>query len=156
MNKSATKWKVGDKKDLFRLFDHLSGIKDSFTVTVKEGEETRRDRQNRLAFLWYKDIAQQIEDHTVEEARAISKLHCGVQLLVNQEEAFREQWQRLIRDRFTYEEKLELMLEPADYPVTRIMSVKQMTGYLDRMQRYWAPRGVVLTDPEALKYARAA
>jgi hypothetical protein len=36
------------------------------------------------------------------------------------------------------------------------MSVKQMTGYLDRMQRYWAPRGVVLTDPEALKCAKAA
>jgi hypothetical protein len=31
-----------------------------------------------------------------------------------------------------------------------------LTGYLDRMQRYWAPRGVVLTDPEALKYAKAA
>ena len=149
-------WKVKDKRDLFRLFDHLTGLSGPFTVTVKEGEETRRARQNRLAFQWYKDIAQQIEDHTVEEARAISKLHCGVQLLVNQEEDFREQWQRLIRDRFTYEEKLELMLDPHDYPVTRIMSVKQMTGYLDRMQRYWAPRGVVLTVPEALKYAKAA
>jgi len=36
--------------------------------------------------------------------------------------------------------------------MTSIMTVKQMTEYLDGVQRHYSAQGVRLTDPEALKY----
>jgi hypothetical protein len=32
------------------------------------------------------------------------------------------------------------------------MTSKQMTAFMDEMQRHWVGQGVRLTDPEALKY----
>ncbi len=55
-----------------------------------------------------------------------------------------------------YEMKLRLMATPFDLAVTRNMKIKQLTAYLDAMARHWSAQGVVLTDPELLKYARAA
>jgi hypothetical protein len=40
------------------------------------------------------------------------------------------------------------MLEPMDFPVTRMMNVKQKSEYLDAINRHFAEQGVVLTQPE--------
>jgi hypothetical protein len=44
------------------------------------------------------------------------------------------------------------MLPPHDYPVTRLMTVKQMTRFMDAVHDDLAGQGVRLTDPEAMKY----
>ena len=143
---------VRNPDDLAQVVIHLGNMQQPFVVTTTPGEETRRDRQNRLSWQWYKDISKQLDGWTVEGARAYCKLHVGVPYLMSVEPDFRSAWERLIRDRFTPEEKLDLMLEPHDYPVTRIMSVKQMAEYLNRVQQKMAAQGVTLTDPDARKY----
>ena len=50
-----------------------------------------------------------------------------------------------------YEQKLDA-IKSFDLPVTRLMTSKQMTAFMDEMQRHWILQGVQLTDPEALKY----
>ena len=50
-----------------------------------------------------------------------------------------------------YEEKLAAV-KAFDLPVTRLMTVRQMTSFMDEMQRKWSAHGIRLTDPEALKY----
>ena len=37
-------------------------------------------------------------------------------------------------------------------PVTSLMTVKQMTAYLDAVQGEYLPQGIRLTDPAALRY----
>ena len=91
-------------------------------------------------------------DRDASDVRAHCKLNHGIRMLVTESEEFREQWHRLFMNRYTYEEKLLLMVEPHDYPVTRIMGVKQMGRFLDKIHEEFTALGIVLTDPEMQKY----
>lgn len=122
------------------------------TVTISAGED-RTGQQNALAFKWYNEAAIQLGDRSASDVRAHCKLWHGVKMLHAENEAFRASWDRLIKNRFTIEEKLELMVPPHDYPVTRLMTVKQMTRYMDEIWRDLSGQGVKLTDPDAMKYA---
>lgn len=128
----------------------LATAKFPVTVALTTGEPTRRDRQNRLAQRWFSDIARQRNDLTHEDARAMCKLHFGVPILRAENEAFCASYDRVFKH-LPYEQKLQAIRD-MDLPVTRLMTVKQMTAFMDAMQAYWLPKGVRLTDPEALKY----
>lgn len=119
------------------------------TVTITQGA-ARSDLQNRLAQRWFTDIARQLGDQTHEEVRAECKLRFGVPILRAENEAFRQSYDATIRP-LPYAAKLEAM-RVLDLPVTRLMTVKQMTAFMDEMQREWSGKGVRLTDPEQLKY----
>ena len=71
-------------------------------------------------------------------------------ILRAENEAFRISYDRVLK-RLSYEEKLAAV-KAFDLPVTRLMSVKQMSAFMDEMQRHWSGQGVRLTDPEAMKY----
>jgi hypothetical protein len=73
-----------------------------------------------------------------------------VPILRAENEAFRLSYDRVLKA-LPYEEKLAA-IKAFDLPVTRLMNVKQMTAFMDEMQRHWSAQGVRLTDPEALKY----
>jgi hypothetical protein len=124
-----------------------------FTLTVTEGKR-RTNAQNRLQMLWMNEISQQLGDRTPEEARAYAKLTIAVPILRAGNEAFRESYDRVVRP-LAYEQKLAIMQEPLDLPVTRLMTTKQLTEYLDRIQRHFAEQGVILSVPDDLKFALA-
>lgn len=136
-----------DLADWCRYMGNLEP-KYPITATWKLGND-RSDRQNALSFKWFKEISEQRGDQEPWEVRAYCKLEHGVKMLHSENEAFREQWNRLIRGRFTYEELLELMVPPHDYPVSRIMTTKQMTKFLDAIYNEYSALGVRLTLPEA-------
>lgn len=119
------------------------------TVTITAGEP-RTTQQNRLQRQWCNDVASQLGDRTAEDVRAYSKLHFGVPILRNDSDEYREAYDRLIRP-LPYETKLEYMAVPFDFAVTRAMTTKQLTRYLDAMAAHWRGHGVVLTDPEECK-----
>lgn len=119
------------------------------TVTWTQGAP-RSTAQNRLAQRWFSDISVQLGDRTHEEARAECKLNFGVPILRAENEAFKTSYDRTFGG-LDYEQKIEA-IKAFDLPVTRIMLVKQMTAFMEEMQRHWEPRGVRLTDPESLKY----
>jgi len=135
--------------DLGRLARFIAARKLPITVTITAGA-SRTGMQNRLSFRWYQDIARQLGDRTTSEARAECKLAFGVPLLCAENEAFRLSWERTT-GHLTYADKLAAV-EAFDLPVTRLMTVKQMTAYMDAIVRHWLPLGVRLTDPEAMKY----
>lgn len=119
------------------------------TVSWAQGA-SRSSAQNRLAQRWFTDIALQLGDQTHEDVRAECKLKIGVPILRAENEAFRLSYDRTMKH-LTYEQKLAA-IKAFDLPVTRLMSVKQMTAFMEEMQRHWSDQGVRLTDPEALKY----
>ena len=127
----------GERDDWLRF---LTAQPFPMTVSAKVGEEPRRDRQNRFAFEACKQIAMILDDRTKDDVRAESKLHIGVPIMRSESDVFREKYDRLIKPR-PYEEKIELMVEPFDFPVTRLMSVKAMNEYITRLLRYWDDKG---------------
>lgn len=115
------------------------------TVSVTKGGK-RSLKQNRLQRQWLNEISQQLGDQTPEEVRGYCKLTIGVPILRAENEAFREKYDAIVRP-LPYEQKLALMMEPMDFPITRLMSIKQATAYLDGVHRHFSAKGIVLTDP---------
>lgn len=142
---------VEDEQARSMLIRYIEGQKLPFTATIEAGR-SRSTRQNRLQRQWMNDIAAQLPDYDAEGWRAYCKLHFGVAIRKASDEAFADMYDRIIRP-LPYEQKLDLMRVPIDLPVTRDMSAKQMTQYLDDIQRHFAEQGVLLTDPEAMRLA---
>jgi hypothetical protein len=118
-------------------------------------ERHRTTRQNRLQRQWMNDIAGQTQGHDAEYWRGYCKLHFGVPIMRAVSEAFQAIYDEVIRP-LPYEHKLKIMCVPIDLAVTRDMNSKQMTAYLDAVQQHFAEQGIVLTDPEAMRWGAAA
>lgn len=98
------------------------------------------------------EIAAQLGDRTPEDVRGECKLTFGVPILRNENDAFRIKYDEVIKP-LPYELKLKLMMEPFDFGVTRIMTTRQKTNYLDAVHRHYSEMGLVLTNPEDLKFS---
>lgn len=140
-----------ERKQLVRLIENRSA---PFTITLTDGK-ARSTPQNRLQMQWIKEIAEQLGGIEPEDIRAQCKLTFGVPILRADNEAFREAYDRVVKP-MRYETKISLMREPFDFAVTRLMTSKQLTVYLDAIQRHFSAQGVILTNPDDMKYGRAA
>ena len=134
------------------LLRFLEQQKLPFSVTIETGRR-RSIEQNRLQRLWMRELSEQMGE-TPEYWRGFCKLTIGVPMLRSENDDFRAKYDKVVRP-LKYEQKLAIMMEPLDLPVTRIMSTKQKTEYLDQIFRHFSEQGVVLTLPPD-KYARAA
>lgn len=119
------------------------------TVSIRAGVG-RSNAQNRLAQQWAADVSAQLGDRTPEEVRGYFKLHHGVPIR-REDAAFALVYDARIKP-LAYEAKLALMMMPIDLPVTRDMTVKEQTRYLDSISREFSAMGVVLTDPDDLRF----
>ena len=99
--------------------------------------------QNALQFKWAQEASEQRGDMTIEEVRCEWKLIYGVPILRAENDDFRAVYDEAIKP-LSYERKLNAM---RFIPVTSEMTVKQMTAYLDTIQRECAEQGIRLTDP---------
>lgn len=113
-----------------------------------DDDKARSLAQNRLQRLWIKELSKQ-GDMTAEEYRAFCKLHFGIPILRNENEKFCKAYDEKVKWR-SYQDKLMFMAEPFDFPVTRLMTVKQFKQYLDKIYIHFSSLGFVLTDPENL------
>ena len=119
---------------------------EPYQVEIKNlqtATERRKAAQSNLSFAWYKDAARQKVDMTAADIRAYCKLHIGVAIRQESED-FRQEYNAKIKNRYSYEEKLEMMLPPWELPITSKMSVKQMTTYLNEMDRIFSEHGIIL------------
>lgn len=131
--------------DFTMLNSWLVNMPYPYRVSVTKGAD-RSGEQNALAFKWYGEIADQMGDREASDVRAHCKLHHGVKMLVTEDLDFREKWQSILMP-LSLEQKLALMIEPFDMPVTRQMKVSQMSRYLDAIIQEFQPMGVSLTMP---------
>lgn len=141
-------------EDLALLVQYLRARPRPYTVDIAKGAHRSVD-QNRLQRLWINEIAEQLADQTPEEIRGLCKLQFGVPILRAENTRFCEMYDRFVKPR-PYEEKLALMMEPLDMPVTRLMTTDQKTRYLDDLSRHFLAQGVVLTEPRKRERKEAA
>lgn len=144
---------VGPLTNIERMHEKIAQqVQDSLNdgvlveIDIKPAKNTRTHKQNRMQFQWYLDAEKQ-GDQTAQEYRAYAKLHHGVPILRSEDEGFRAIYDQLIRP-LEYEDKLKLMMEPIDFPVTSRMTVKQKGKYLDEVRKDFESQGFVLTEPE--------
>lgn len=134
---------LGDLREQFREHKFLR-------VSAKAGTKRSLD-QNAIGHAWYEQVVNELREGSALDVKAESKLVCGVPILRTEDADFRQQYDSLVKDRFTYEEKLELMRW---FPVTSLMTKAQESKYLEAVQAHWAKRGVQLNFPD--QAARAA
>jgi hypothetical protein len=132
--------------ELESLIAFVRNHKRPFTVNITAGRK-RSDEQNRLQFLWFREVAEQKGDETPTDVRAYCKLHFGVPMLRAENDDFREKYDAIIKPH-SYEDKLAMMVEPLDFPISRLMTVEQHARYLDAVLMHWLGQGYKLTLPE--------
>lgn len=130
------------------LLKFVQSQKIPFTVEITKGKR-RSLEQNRLQRLWINEIAEQRDDQAPEEWRGYCKLVFGVPILRAENEMFCEKYDRHVRP-LEYQDKIAIMCEPLDLPVTRIMTTDQKSRYLDAIYKHFTEEGLMLTDPESL------
>lgn len=130
--------------ELERYIATLRGLKLPITCQHKSGADRSLD-QNHLQFLWANQFAQAMGDRSVTDVREEWKLHHGVPILRAEDADFRRVYDENLKD-LPHEAKLAVMRY---LPVTSLMTVKQMTAYLDAVNREALEMGVRLVDPEA-------
>lgn len=136
---------VKNEADLDLLVRFLKSQKRPFTVDITKGAH-RSLEQNKLQRLWVNEISEQLGDQTPEEVRGFIKLTVGVPILRAENEAFRERYDAVVRP-LTYEQKLAIMMEPLDLPVTRLMTTDQKSRFLDGVFKRFSEQGLTLTIP---------
>lgn len=113
-----------------------------FMISTSKGRR-RSTEQNRLQRRWMNDISKRWDGMTPENVRGFCKLTFGVPILRAENELFCERYDAILKP-LPYEQKLQLMQEPLDLPVTRIMTTGQKTDYLNQIQRHFAEQGIWL------------
>lgn len=144
---------LATEQDRMMLIRLIEGVQLPSTVEITKGKR-RSVEQNRLQRKWMIEIAEQLGEDA-EHWRAYCKLHFGVRIMRSESEAFCVAYDAHVRG-LSYETKLAYMATPLDMPVTRMMTTRQKTAYLDAIYRYFTEKGVVLTAPDLRGYGEAA
>ncbi|MGI3168415.1 hypothetical protein ACRARG_04635 [Pseudooceanicola sp. C21-150M6] len=143
--------------DVQRRYAHtlINDAPDDALVTITEAKEARTQQQNRLLHRWFGDIERALIGQTAAEVKAHCNLAYGRPILARDD----PEWESAfgyIFDSLNHAAKLKAV-RVLDVPFTRRMSVKQLSEYMDQMQRDYRELGVILTDPELRGYeGRAA
>jgi len=137
---------IRDAKDIRWLVDFLTVEIKNKPQQVTVCELKRTTDQNSLTHKYYAEIAASREDMTINQVRAECKLIFGVPILRASNEKFRETYDRVLKP-LPYEVKVEF-IERTELPVTSLMSVKEMSQYIDVLLKHFRARGVYLTLPE--------
>jgi len=137
---------ISSAAELEALTTLLGTLKRPFTVEWRQGRDRSLD-QNQTMWLWATETARQRGDVTTDEVQQEWKLIYGVPILREEEAKFREVYDEALKGQ-PYPVKIKAM---RFLPITSIMSVKQMTKFLDTVQRECAEQGVRLTDPDPMR-----
>lgn len=130
---------------------HLAQRDLPYTYTEVDGiQKPKTTPQNSTNHLWLTEAAQQNKQHSYEEYRGICKLHCGIPILRRDSEEYKEKYDNIIKP-LPYWNKVEAMMIPLDFPVTRAMTKDQMQEYLDATRHLLMTEyNVVLTMPKGI------
>lgn len=127
---------IGELREAFRVHKWVR-------MVLRAGQ--RSLDQNAVIHCWYEQMGRELREDSAQGWRRYCKLHHGVPILRAEDADFREFYDAALKDTFTYEQKLKAM---DILPVTRLMSVAQLSAYMEALQDDFRPRGVTLVVKE--------
>jgi hypothetical protein len=144
----AQTWDLSSETVQQNFLVHVSNLRlAGKPVRVQFVPEKRSLDQNAMIYALYKQIAEQLEDQSIQDIRRECKLRHGVPILRTGDPKFKAMYDKAIRGNLNYEEKLQAM----DYlPVTRLMSKEQGTEFIDVVIREYSQQGLCLLSPSEL------
>ena len=134
------------KDALKRKIDQLPTA-PPYEVEIREYAKKRSLAQNRLIYLHFSQIAEQMFE-TPTETRARLKLLYGVPILLAENKTFAERWLG-VTENLSHEQKLQAIQL---IPITSIMTVKQLSKFIEAYMTDHELSGIVLAHPEDLFY----
>lgn len=100
--------------------------------------------QNGISHVWYEQMAREDRQHDALGHKCYCKLHHGVPILRAEDADFRAFYDGAIKG-LSYGQKLSAMKY---LPVTSLMTVEQLSKYLEAVQDDYGSRGVFLEFPD--------
>jgi hypothetical protein len=107
----------------------------------------RSQQQSRTVEKWYAQIGDETGQAPIE-VKAECKLRYGLPIISTQNAAWVTEWAPLFEP-FDYARRLKLF---EVIPMTSKFTTRQMSEYMDAVQRVYRGMGIALIDPEAQKY----
>ena len=111
-------------------------------IEVGPVKQKRSLPQNDKSHAWYNQVDKQL-CFPIGTTKCECKLYFGVPMMRAEDEEFCRDYDSLIKNRFTLEEKLQIMRW---LPVTSRMSKSQKSRYLESMQHYYAEQMGIMLD----------
>jgi len=131
-------------------FQHAMGvIREEFgahrylKINLKTGKDRSLD-QNATIHCWYEQLARELREDDALGWKCFCKLHFGVPILRAEDEEYRAAYDGSIKG-MTYERKLVAMKH---WPVTSLMTTRQLSAFAEAMQAHFLPLGVRLEFQE--------
>ena len=113
------------------------------TVSAVKGAK-RSSPQNATLHKWFGQIADEYGDSTAA-IKAECKLRFGLPIMEAERPEWVAEWQPLYGP-LHYRMRVKLF---ECIPMTSLMTVKQMSAFMDAIQREYRAQGIALIDPEA-------
>lgn len=135
---------VRTTEDFDELVRLLVGLKLPLTISWVKGAD-RSSEQNRTMWMWANEAAEQLQDREAADVQAEWKLTIGIPILRSDDADFRESYDKTVKG-LSYEDKIKIMRD-LDFPVTRLMKVRQMCRFMNEVQRQCLESGISLTEP---------
>ena len=128
-------------------------IADGQTKVTISAAGSKSSRQRGLQWVWYTDIAKagiggEHED-TKEGVHLVSKYRWAIPILVRDNSFFSDLYDLFIDKYGKDPERMMFFVENQVH--TEKFNVSQMAEFLSDIQKYYASKGVSLTDPDDLK-----
>ena len=136
-----------DARDMQAWVTFLSSMPLPVTVSATKGAK-RSLPQNATAAKWYAQIAAETGDTPVE-VKALCKWRYGRPIMEAERPDWVTHWQPLYAP-LPYMMQLRLF---EAIPVTSEFTVRQMSAYMDAVQRDYRGQGIDLIDPDAARWA---
>lgn len=128
--------------DIIGLLRQTFKDKKWFEVTINTSKG-RTISQNSISHAWYKQVADELREHTPGEIKCLCKYHFGLPILRGDDPEYNDACAKVI-DPLPYEDKIKAM---EFWPVTSLMKTKQLSDYMEHVQKNYIGR-VELTFPD--------
>ena len=150
-DKKELTWILRDSKTALAAGNAIARLvpskEQTYIVRVKLESEQRRSKQNRLSFMWYKELGEQT-GHGKKHERCRCKLMHGIPIM-REHQWFNDMWQATLGC-FTYEQQ---MMAIEHFDVTSLMTVQEFARYLTEIDQEASSMGIVLTHPDDIYWA---
>jgi len=140
---------IKDEPRRDELLKHIQGLALPFTLEFPDDDHSLK--QNNLQWKWCAEAAEQLHEYSTDYYQGYCKRKFGVRILMAASEKYRDKYERTI-GKLLYEEQVDVMRGPL-FAVTRVMTKKQFSQYLDEIFQYFSMLGVKLTQPEEQTHA---
>lgn len=112
-----------------------------YTIKLTKYQKKRTLDQSAQSFVWYSQLARELNEDNEQGWRRFCKLHFAIPILRSSDSQFREFYDKAVKPNFSYEDKLKVM----DFmPATSLMNTEQFNRYFEAMQDYFIKLGVNL------------